>query len=320
MHAVAPVAAAPLDRALLDVLVNAGVRDAHLQQELGRRPGPGRRALWATATDLLGQGVGVDVGTRLADPAWVGPAGYAVRASATLADGLARLQSVCPFILGRAQLAVRRDGDQVVLALNPAGRPWPGAAAEALVLATLGAGHLMTGVQFPATLSFQHWPSTGSRQRLASIAGDVRAGAAGNAVTFAASWLELPFVHADPGLVRCFEQLLPQVPAPAPTLLEAARAAARTNLARGVTDADSLARALGMSARHLQRRLAAHGARLGATIEHARIALARELLDDPRHALAEIAERAGYADERALRRAFVRVVGVTPSAYRRARR
>jgi len=139
--------AAPLDRALLDVMSDAGVSGAQLDAELGRRDAPSRRALWEAATDLLGPGVGREVGIRLAEPRWVGPAGYAIRASASLADGLARLQRMSSAVLGGARLSVQQQADQVVLAINPVGRPWPGAAAEAIVLAALAAGHAQTGAR-----------------------------------------------------------------------------------------------------------------------------------------------------------------------------
>lgn len=51
-----------------------------------------------------------------------------------------------------------------------------------------------------------------------------------------------------------------------------------------------------------------------------RIELARQLLAQSRADLATIAERTGYADPNALTRAFKRVTGLSPSAFRRAAR
>jgi AraC-like DNA-binding protein len=51
-----------------------------------------------------------------------------------------------------------------------------------------------------------------------------------------------------------------------------------------------------------------------------RIYLARRMLLQTRHSLLEIAERSGYSSEVAFHRAFKRVTGTTPGAYRRSRR
>lgn len=96
-----------------------------------------------------------------------------------------------------------------------------------------------------------------------------------------------------------------------------ARAAVERGLTVGRTDVPSLARALGVSARTLQRRLEHAGSTQKSLLECARHARALELLHDQRLLLAEIAERLGYSDRTAFFRAFRRWTGMTPATYRR---
>jgi transcriptional regulator GlxA family with amidase domain len=82
----------------------------------------------------------------------------------------------------------------------------------------------------------------------------------------------------------------------------------------GITE---LARAAGLSTRHLQRRFTAElGTPPAAYVERVRIEAARRALaegDDPVEA---IARRYGFGTAETLRRAFHRHVGVPPSDYR----
>ncbi|MFH5256273.1 helix-turn-helix domain-containing protein, partial [Burkholderia semiarida] len=51
-------------------------------------------------------------------------------------------------------------------------------------------------------------------------------------------------------------------------------------------------------------------------VEQIRIETAQRLLGDTSWPLKRIAERCGFGSEETLRRGFVRVLGVTPQAYR----
>jgi transcriptional regulator GlxA family with amidase domain len=81
-----------------------------------------------------------------------------------------------------------------------------------------------------------------------------------------------------------------------------------------------LARQAHTSVRNLTRLFHQH---TGTTLKHyqqrLRVAKARQLLENPRHSVEEVAERVGFGSARSLRRTFVKVEGRTPSRYRRAR-
>src|SRR6202008_363188 len=82
---------------------------------------------------------------------------------------------------------------------------------------------------------------------------------------------------------------------------------------------EALARRMGMSprnfARIFTRELAATPARY---VERARVGAARQWLEDSRGSLDEVAAACGFGSAETLRRAFQRLLHVSPSAYREA--
>jgi len=72
-----------------------------------------------------------------------------------------------------------------------------------------------------------------------------------------------------------------------------------------------------MSARTLQRRLAAAGLSYHALLDTVRRETAERCVADAELSLGEIAYLVGYSEPAAFHRAFKRWTGVTPQAYRR---
>ena len=136
--------------------------------------------------------------------------------------------------------------------------------------------------------------------------------------------LDRPMPHADPGLVRFFDQYLHERekkgPATAPGLL---RERVRDLLCDGMPDGKvslpAVAARLRMSARTLQRRLTSEGTTLAAILDEARRARATVYLemDLP---TAEVSYLLGYAEPPVFYRAFKRWTGMTPQAFRAQRR
>lgn len=79
---------------------------------------------------------------------------------------------------------------------------------------------------------------------------------------------------------------------------------------------DQAGRALGLSARSLQRALAGEGASFTSELQRARLGVARALLTDPRLSLGEIAFCAGFSDQAHLSRVCRRHFDVPPSELR----
>lgn len=82
---------------------------------------------------------------------------------------------------------------------------------------------------------------------------------------------------------------------------------------------DSIAEALAVSVRTLQRRLIAEGTSYRETVESARMTVAKQELRCSQRPLSEISELLGYSEQRAFRRAFREWTGSSPSEYRKRR-
>jgi transcriptional regulator GlxA family with amidase domain len=79
----------------------------------------------------------------------------------------------------------------------------------------------------------------------------------------------------------------------------------------------ALARRVGKSPRHLSRVFRKElGVAPAEAIEQLRLEAARRALQQSRAGLKEIADRCGFSSAEVLRRAFLRALHVTPSAYR----
>jgi AraC-like DNA-binding protein len=99
-------------------------------------------------------------------------------------------------------------------------------------------------------------------------------------------------------------------------LERAVRARLRTSLPHGGMDAKAMARALGMSARTLHRRLGELGRSFQQIVDDFRQDEALRLLDDRRQSLAQIARRLGFSEQSSFQRAFKRWTGSSPRAVR----
>lgn len=107
--------------------------------------------------------------------------------------------------------------------------------------------------------------------------------------------------------------------APALDLAGSLRQALRARLGNGGADIHRAAASAGMSARSLQRRLAAEGAQYCRLVEEVRYEEALRLMDDPAAKLKDVAVELGYRDCANFTRAFRRWTGEAPSEFRRRR-
>jgi AraC-like DNA-binding protein len=138
-------------------------------------------------------------------------------------------------------------------------------------------------------------------------------------IVYPSSTVEIASATSDAGLARILGRHADEL---------LARQGGRTRWSGRVRDAivaqlrdgdvqiDSVAAAMALSARTLQRRLREEGTSFEAVLDETRFALAGSYLRDPTLAVAEIAWLVGYAEIAAFYRAFRRWTGSTPAAYR----
>jgi AraC-like DNA-binding protein len=142
-----------------------------------------------------------------------------------------------------------------------------------------------------------------------------------NAVVFAADWLNHRLPVTDPELQGL---LLKQVDA-----LEArygddlpgqVRTVLRTALLTGYAGADQIAALFSIHSRTLNRRLSDFGTSFQKLVDEVRFEIARQMLEDSRMEVSEIAAALDYADASAFTRAFRRWSSTTPAQWRQSRK
>jgi AraC-like DNA-binding protein len=194
---------------------------------------------------------------------------------------------------------------------------------ELMVLAMIDIGAQLTeSGHRPIELCFRH-ARKHPEELYASVAEVVRFEASYTGATFERRVLELPISGADPRiagyLARQAESMLEEREGEAPLPLRVRRVV-DDGLMAGIVDQASVAHALGMSARSLQRGLSEHGTSFSAQVDEVRRTRALALLRRPELTVAEVAFMLGYADPRPFYRCFRRWTGETPQRFRASHR
>lgn len=151
----------------------------------------------------------------------------------------------------------------------------------------------------------------------------IRFGASFDGVVFPSRLLDLPLNEANPRmatyLARHAESLLETVVQSDAPIDRRVRAEIDARLLAGEADPATVARALGLSVRSLQRDLKALGTSFTAELDRARRECAITMLGRPELTVAEIAFALGYAEARVFHRSFRRWTGQTPTEFRRGK-
>jgi AraC-like DNA-binding protein len=138
-----------------------------------------------------------------------------------------------------------------------------------------------------------------------------------NAVVFAADWLNHRLPLADPELRRL---LLKQIDAlenkHGDDLPGQVRSVLRTALLTGHASSDQIAALFSIHSRTLSRRLNGFSTSFQELVDEIRFEIARQLLEDSRMEVSQIAITLDYADASAFTRAFRRWSGTTPAQWR----
>jgi AraC-like DNA-binding protein len=141
------------------------------------------------------------------------------------------------------------------------------------------------------------------------------------ALVFNADWLERPIPGADPALYGVLQRRISELSARAYGDLPAQVRRIVCNLLHyGSGSLKSAAEVLAIHPRTLNRRLQRSGITYRQLRDECHRAIAYQLLLDTSLPIVEIATRLGYADTPAFIRAFHRWSGLTPAAWRAARR
>lgn len=315
-------AEAGLDRD--ELLALAGVRAEELEGQDARVPRASQHKLW----DELSRRTGDEwVGLRLAEgvrrPGAFGVLDYLLRSSSSLGEALEQLARFFPLLfVGDTVIDERGDREVVFGYRRGAYRFTPSRhASECNIAALLYVGRQLVGTDWaPLEVYFEHGAPPDLREHRRVFRAPLRFGASLNGMRFERALLERPAVRPDPGLSivlsNLAERMLVEIAHEPPItgqirrfLLEAYREGADPSL-------EAAARALRMTPRSLQRKLAAEGGSHRDLLDQVRRALALAYLRDDGRSVTEVAELLGFSDPSTFHRAFRRWTGHAPHEYR----
>jgi AraC-like DNA-binding protein len=249
----------------------------------------------------------------------MGPIDYLAASSGTVGAAFTLTQQVFPLVGPGVQLeidATRGGGRRLTIVDHP---PFPGqAASDSFVVGVLlGRARLFAGKPLEVTrveLSEPEPAASGPWKALLGVP-VVRFGARRATIHLTSRSWSTPLRSADARLLAVLRGAVGLDQQSGDALLVAVRSLAVQRLP-GLLDLDYAARALGMSRRTLQRRLAASGTALQALVDEARRDKAEQLVTGGHFTLGEVAAQLGFAEQASLSRAFRRWFGSSPSAWR----
>ncbi|PXX65143.1 AraC-like DNA-binding protein [Nocardia tenerifensis] len=300
-----------------------GVDDATLVGELNRIPLASLIELWtllARARPEPGAGLAVAAAAPLGTlTTW----DYLVTNGPTLAAALRSAQPYHRLVTAAAEgFDLTHDAALTVGFRTTAGDPAVAAVVNEYVLAYyLRRAREATGRPvIPDRVAFSG-PAPHSHAVLIDAFGTDRIDfdAPADTITFAAADADAALPRADPMLAELLRGHADLVLATAhviPGPLEAFRAALAAALAAGDASLTTVARRLATSPRTLQRQLAEHGTGWRAEHDRVRYERAKSLLAEGDLTTSTVAARLGFTDDRALRKAFRRWSGTSPSQVR----
>jgi AraC-like DNA-binding protein len=308
-------------------LSSAEVDRALLDDPTARVPFASHAALaHSLAARLDDPGLGLAVGAS-AGAADFGVVGLLAESCATLGDALRCVQRFNVLANEASRMELRIEGRNAIVIDGhfTDGAPVPALLAEATLAFYANVIRAVTGIREPlAELWLAHPTHRGwTRRRREHFSTSLHFDRAWNAVVLPAALLDAKLVSARPELgphLRALADRLERDLGALDDVSVRVAAQVRRDLSRGPAPLARTARALGTSARSLQRRLEERGLSYAAVVDGVRRREVEALLADPSFTLCAIAERAGYADTRALRRACRRWFGQSASSRRRAAR
>lgn len=258
-------------------------------------------------------------------PTTLGVVGYACAHCRNLGEALALYTRYCRLADPKLVVTLERSDDMVRVTFNHAPRVEAMAEPMEMMLAAmiLSARRMVPSSPPPEEVCFRHPRRHEARRYHEVFQAVVRFEAEWTGVCFSDSALTLPILGADPRMGKYLQQQVEamdkaRAPLPVTQPLDArVRTTIEQSLMSSTLDQASVARALGMSARSLQRSLQALGTSFSEQLDAVRRTRALSLLRDPQRSIREVAFMLGYADPRTFYRSFRRWTGRTPAEHRR---
>jgi len=276
-------------------------------------------ALFETAALALGDpAIGLKLGLAVR-PADLGPLGLLFTAAPTPRAAVARFSELLAVLQGSSQAALQRKGEFTAWTyrIDDPGI-WPRRQDAEFSAAAIYGLLRAAGPLRVTEVQFEHEAASAMHQRVFNA--PVRFGQPANRLIFANAELDRKLPSADPGLALVLERHVADLmrePEEEVDLVQAVRRCIGTQLGEQKITIETLAAALGVSPRTLQRRLGDAGTSVRQLLREHRLAMADLRMNSSTLPQSAIAEALGYADGTAFWRAFKSWTNTTPTAYRK---
>ena len=280
------------------------------------------RKLWAQCERLTKNPCFAFEAGMAALPANFHALGYAWLASRNVREALERL--VRYHRLVSTAIDVRLETREAELELRIESAPgWPHESIDAATTAVVSMCRDITYEEFkPLWVEMSRPQPTCSKQLARFFACPVHYSAERTCIVFRRDQAEKFLPRQNPALARANDEVALRYIAQMDRhdVLSRAKLALIDMLSNGEPTRAALAHRLHMSERTLGRRLSDRGVSFRALLDSVRKELALGYIDEPRHAVTDVAYMLGFSDQSNFARSFRRWTGHTPSQYRAEKR
>ena len=251
----------------------------------------------------------------------LGAIGYLMRNSPTVGEALrALLLHLYLHDRGAVPILINLEASHVLLGYSIYRHGTPGAAQLYDVAIAIGHRALkeICGATWkPLHVQFSHAQPKDSRPYRRLFGPHVRFDAEVSGIAFEASWLDHAIAGADPNLRELVMKAIQQTQANSTmSFADVVRGALHQMVLSGTSSAENLALLFGMHERTLRKRLTAGRTSLQQLVSQTRFELAKQLLENTRIPLSEIASALRYADAAVFSRAFRSWSKTSPREWR----
>jgi len=298
-----------------------GLDFAALDDPDARFPQDSMTRLWQLAVELSGnEAIGLNM-ARVVRPASFHVVGYALMSSRTLAEGFERLVRYQRIIAESSDLSFRLgpEGYSLILTVHGDHLPTTRHSSEASLACALALSKRLSGRPIqPRRVLIQGPQPKNIEPYKVAFHSPLVFGAAHDALIFERADMEAPLPTANEAMAVLHDRFAGEYLArfSESRVTHRVRQVLCRILPQGEPKRETLAQALHLSQRTLQRRLQEEGTSFQALLDDTRRELAEQYLAQPGMTLLETAYLLGFADPSNFYRAFRRWFDVTPSEFR----
>jgi AraC-like DNA-binding protein len=315
-----PVALAPLLR-------RAGLTDRELADRRRRISAAAQsRFLELASEELQDDALGLHLAAH-ANPREAGLLFYVTSAAKTVGEALALLERYLRIVNEAVRLSLTRAPNRAILQFDFTGLSRHRIQQNVefgIAVIFKGLREIIGRDLRPTKVSFVMGRAANRREFERFFGCPVEFGASSDRIEFAAETLTLPLVTHDQNLLETLKPICDAAAQERGTRKETLRALVENEMQKalphGTFGKQDIAKALGLSARTLSRRLAREGVSYAEVADELRHSLASQYLKDPTLSLSQIAWLLGYEESTSFNHAFRRWTGRSPSALRQERR